>query len=212
VKAIDFYGLESAHSSSVSHTFGVDTEAPTIVSVSSTTANGTYGLGKTANVTVTFSEAVTSTGNVTITLETGTTDREVTCTVSNATTCSGTYTVQASDISGDLTAKTVAGTIADQSSNAMTDFTIPTGYNIADLKAIIIDTVAPTLTSATIPSAGNVIDLLFSKVVYHTTETGWAITMSGGASTITYSYGSGSTTLRYALSRTIGVAETGKYD
>jgi hypothetical protein len=51
-----------------------DYTAPTITSITSTTIDGTYGVGDSINVTVNFSEAVTSTGNVTVTLETGVSD------------------------------------------------------------------------------------------------------------------------------------------
>ena len=53
----------------------IDTQGPTVVSVSSTTEDGAYNFGDTINVTVTFSEAVIVTGNPQITLETGTMDR-----------------------------------------------------------------------------------------------------------------------------------------
>ena len=99
---------------------------------------------------LTFSEAVTSSGNVTVTLETGSTDRTCTFSVSNSTTASCTYTVQAGDTSSDLTVNGVSGTIADQSSNAMTNFTPAT--NLAANKAIVIDTTAPT-GSITSPAA-----------------------------------------------------------
>jgi hypothetical protein len=72
------------------------------------------------------------------------------------------------------------------------------------------DTVAPTLSSATIPSAGNVLNLGFSEPVTFGAggNAGWSFTMSGGAVTATYSSGSGSSTLVYALSRTVNSGET----
>lgn len=73
------------------------------------------------------------------------------------------------------------------------------------------DVTAPTLSSATIPSAGNVINLVFSETVSIGAggNGGLALTMSGGgAETLTYSSGSGSTTLVYSLSRTVLSGET----
>src|SRR5207249_2241663 len=81
----------------------VDTIAPTIADVTSTTADGTYGAGSAINVTVGFSEAVTlASGNLIVTLDTG-----ATVSISAfgpATSASGTYTVGAGQSSSDLNA------------------------------------------------------------------------------------------------------------
>jgi hypothetical protein len=119
-----------------------DLTAPTITDVSSDKANGSYATGEVIDIDVTFSEAVTSTGNVTVTLETGTTDRTCTFSVSNSATGTCNYTVQVGDTTSDLTVNTISGSIADQSSNAMSNFVPAT--NLAANKALIIDTTAPT--------------------------------------------------------------------
>ena len=49
----------------------VDITAPTITNITSTKADGSYRAGEVINIGITFSEAVTSTGNVTVTLDTG---------------------------------------------------------------------------------------------------------------------------------------------
>ena len=69
----------------------------------------------------------------------------------------------------------------------------------------------PVLSSATVQAAGTSINLVFSKSVSIGAggNGGFVATMSGGAVTMTYSSGSGSATLVYTLSRTIGGAETG---
>ncbi|MCK4918959.1 MAG: hypothetical protein KAS01_01080, partial [Candidatus Pacebacteria bacterium] len=54
--------------------FNLDTTNPTITNISSDKPNSTYNIEEVIDIDVTFSENVTSTGNVTITLETGTTD------------------------------------------------------------------------------------------------------------------------------------------
>jgi photosystem II stability/assembly factor-like uncharacterized protein len=129
------------------YTATVDSTAPTITSVSSDKTNGTYGVGEVIDIDVTFSEAVTSTGNVTVTLETGDTDRTCTFTVSNGTTGTCNYTVQSGDTSADLTVSSISGTIADQSANAMSSFVPAT--NLAANKDLVIDTVVPTASGAT---------------------------------------------------------------
>ena len=128
-----------------------DTTPPTITSVTSSAANGTYGVGSDINVIVNFSEPVTSTGSVTVTLETGATDRSCTFTVGNAASGSCTYTVQVGDASSDLTVNSIAGTIVDQSGNPMTDFYPET--NLANNKALVIDTATVISSDPSTPSA-----------------------------------------------------------
>ena len=113
-----------------------DTTAPTITSIFSDKADDSYTVGEVIDIDVTFSEPVTSTGDVTVTLETGTTDRTCIFSVSNATTGTCDYIVQAGDTSSDLNVASVSGTIEDQSSNEMTDFTPIT--NLADNKNLVI--------------------------------------------------------------------------
>ncbi|MBP6912589.1 MAG: Ig-like domain-containing protein [Candidatus Pacebacteria bacterium] len=122
-----------------------DSTAPTITSASSDKANGSYKAGEVIDIDVTFSEIVTSAGSVTVTLETGATDRNCTFTVTSASTGTCNYTVQAGDTTSDLTVNTISGTIADQASNAMSDFVPVT--NLAANKALVIDTADPTLQS-----------------------------------------------------------------
>jgi hypothetical protein len=93
---------------------------------------------------------VTSTGNITVTLETGDTDRTCTFSVSNATSGTCNYTVQAGDTSSDLTVSSISGTIADGAANAMVNFVPAT--NLAANKAIVIDTTAPNAPAVQRPS------------------------------------------------------------
>ncbi|MBT5224321.1 MAG: hypothetical protein HOM19_02690, partial [Candidatus Marinimicrobia bacterium] len=89
----------------------VDGVLPTIASVKSSSDNATYSTGANINITVNFSEeiSISTSGTLTVTLETGTTDREVAITaISNTTIAEGTYTVQSGDSSGDLDIKTIA--------------------------------------------------------------------------------------------------------
>ena len=130
------------------HAIAIDGILPTITKVTSTDNDGSYSVGETVNVTVSFYEPVTlSGGNLDITLETGGTDQTVTISsISSALTASGTYTVQSDDESSDLEVKTIAlsaGTLSDAAGNAMTDFSVPTGKNISDFKDIVIDGTVP---------------------------------------------------------------------
>ncbi len=121
-----------------------DTTAPTITSISSSKTNGTYNAGTVIDIDVVFSEAITSTGDITITLETGDTDRTCTFTATNEATGTCNYTVQAGDTSLDLDA-TISGTIADQAGNALSNYTPTT--TLAASKALIIDTTAPIVAT-----------------------------------------------------------------
>jgi hypothetical protein len=128
----------------------IDTTPPTISSVTSTTANGLYGIDDNVNVTVTMSEPVVlSGGPLNVTLDTG----DVVSVSSGsfpATQLTGTYTVGIGDTSADLnssaTLALAAGSITDtcdENFNTMSDFAIPSGQNLADNNAIVVDGVAP---------------------------------------------------------------------
>lgn len=168
-----------------------DTTAPTITSVSSDKTNGSYTTGVVIDIDVTFSEAVTSTGNVTVTLETGDTDRTCTFTVSNSSTGTCNYTVQAGDTTSDLTVSTISGTIADQASNAMSNF-VPT-TNLAANKALVIDTTAPTLTESS--TIGTSFDTT-PAYTFSTTEVG-TISYGGSCTSVTTSATLGSNTINF---------------
>lgn len=122
-----------------------DTTEPTIISFTSTTADGSYKSADTVNITATSSEAVFSGNTITATLDTG--DTVLLTAAANGTTLVGTYTVGAGDSSSDLTVSSFSiGTVTDIAGNAMTSTTVP-GTNIASGSAIVIDTTAPTVSS-----------------------------------------------------------------
>ena len=140
-------------------TFVADNTAPTVSSVSSTTANGSYKATQLIDVTVNFSEAVTVTGSPRIQLETGTTDRYATYSSGSGTTALHfIYTVQAGDTNSDLDYVATnslglnSGTINDAAGNAAT-LTLASPGNASSLganKNIVIDPAA----AATIPEIG----------------------------------------------------------
>lgn len=100
---------------------------------------------------MTFSETVTSAGNVTLTTDTG---RTCTFAVTSSTTGSCNYTVQAGDNTSDLNISTVSGTITDGANLSMVNFTPTT--NLATNKAIVIDTTAPSVPTNTLPNGTTV--------------------------------------------------------
>jgi hypothetical protein len=152
--AMNSFNIPSGQNIADAKDIVVETTAPTISQITSTSANGTYSIGDDINITVMFSEAVTlSGGNLVITLETGDTDQQVVITsINNATSASGTYTVQEGDQSTDLSVSNIAlssGTISDQAGNTLSDFTIPTAANLDDLKDIIVEATRPTIALIT---------------------------------------------------------------
>jgi hypothetical protein len=129
----------------------VDGVLPTVTAFSSSTANGTFGIGGTITISATTSEAIRSGNSITVTLETGTLDRTVVLTAASAgTSLTGTYTVQSGDVSTDLTAASftfVAGAVRDTAGNAMASTTMPAlASNIAQNSALVVDGVVPTMT------------------------------------------------------------------
>lgn len=119
--------------------------------LSATTANGSYNAGDVIALTATTSEPVVAGSNITVTVETGGTDRTATLTAAaNGTTLTGNYTVQAGDTSADLsvTSFTIGANTEDLSGNAMTSTALPGGQNLSDNKALVIDTTSPTTTLA----------------------------------------------------------------
>lgn len=114
-----------------------DQTAPVITSINSSVSNGTYRVGNSIPVTVTFSEPVTSTGSVTLTFETGIVDRTCTFTVVHDITATCTYIVEAGEWSEDLDVKSVSGTLSDRWGNSMTNFVPSVG--LAAQKAIAIN-------------------------------------------------------------------------
>jgi len=158
-----------------------DITPPTITNISSDKANGSYGVGEVVDIDLTFSELVTSTGNVTVTLETGTTDRQCTFTLSNATTGGCNYTVQAGDTSSDLDVKTISGTIKDAAQNAMTNFTPAT--NLATNKNLVIDTTAPTISSISSTVTANSATISWTTNEAATSQINYGLTTSYTATT-----------------------------
>jgi hypothetical protein len=125
----------------------IDTVEPYITNVTSPTANGNYHTGDVIVIQVVFSEAVTLTGTLLLTLETGTTDAVVNYTSGSGTnTLTFDYTVSSGESSSDLdyasaTALTlIGGSLLDSAGN-MTALTLPspgTAGSLGANKSIVI--------------------------------------------------------------------------
>ena len=141
----------------------VDTTAPTVASVSSSTANGAYQTAQTIAVTITFSEPVTVTGTPKLTLNTAPSQTADYASGSGSSTLTFNYTVQAGDTAADLDYAATnslalnGGTIKDTATNNAT-LTLPTvgGANsLGGQKNLVIDTTNPTATVTTPAGNGN---------------------------------------------------------
>ncbi|KAF0219268.1 MAG: putative hemagglutinin/hemolysin [Geobacteraceae bacterium] len=130
----------AGNSASSDMTLVWDTTAPRVIAATSTTANGHYKAGSAVNVTVNFSEPVSSAG-LTITLNAGAS--VTTGALTNTASFSGIYTVAAGENSADLNVTGITGTITDAATNGTTNPAVPAGQNLADAKDIVVDTTAP---------------------------------------------------------------------
>ncbi|NNG25185.1 Ig-like domain-containing protein [Telluria aromaticivorans] len=132
--------------------------AAAVVSVSSSTANGSYNAGDLITLTVSFDREVdvdTTGGLPTLQLETGSTDRTASYAGGSGTaTLSFSYTVQAGDTSADLNYTSTGAlalngaTIMAAGNGANADLVLPVPGAAGSLganKAIVLDTAAPLL-------------------------------------------------------------------
>lgn len=195
---------------------------PRITDVTSSTADDIYKVGDTITIIATFSEAVTVDtvgGTPTLLLETGSVDRIATyVSGSGGNTLTFTYTVQAGDISADLnyqstTALSLNGaTIRGATANdaVLTLPALGNANSLAGNKAIVIDGVAATVSSVSVPAngtyvAGQNLDFTvnLSESVTVNTSGGTpriAITLdTGGTAYASYVSGSGTNALVFRL-------------
>jgi len=197
--------LASASSLAGGKAITIDTTAPTITTFSSSTADGTYTVGDSVNITATASESVQSGATFIATLDTGAT---VTLTAASVgTSLTGTYTVASGHYSSDLTVSSfAAGTVLDTAGNQLTSTTVPSGVNnIAGSKAIVIDT--PRVINVTSSSSNGVytegetvtVQVVFSTAVTVAGAGTPTLTLETGTSdaVVNYSSGSGTTTLNF---------------
>ena len=144
----------------------IDTTAPFISSVSSTTMSGTYGTGNSINITLNFSETVTLTGG-TLTLNLNNGQTKTITTINNVSSAVATYTITSGVAESiailDLSSVSYTGTIQDAAGNALVT-TIPIAPNNLSFAMISIADI-PVITSITSASpdgsyaAGSTIDV-----------------------------------------------------
>jgi hypothetical protein len=214
---------------------------PKVTDVSSTTPDGSYKVGDTIFLTVTFDQAVVvdgSGGTPTLLLETGGIDHGATyVSGSGSNTLTFACTVQAGDASTDLdyastSALALNGGTVRSGAGVDAVLTLPaTGgaSSIAGQHAIVVDGVAPTVVSVDAPAngtyvAGQTLDLTvnYSEAVTVDTAGGTpriAVTLdTGGTAYAEYISGSGTTALvfRYTVAAgqddATGIALAGAID
>ncbi|MCS6153776.1 DUF4347 domain-containing protein [Shewanella baltica] len=201
-----------------------DTTPPTISAVTSSTANGTHKVGDVVSIQVNFDESVTVTGAPQLTLETGTTDRVASCASGTGTSMTCTYTVQAGDITSDLdyvATNSLAlngGTIRDAAANNATlTLASPGAANsLGANKAIVIDGVAPTVSSVSVPAnatyiTGQNLDFTINFNDNVTVNTGGGtpqLSITVGATTRQATYQSGSGTGALLFRYTVQAGES----
>ncbi|MFD2556505.1 tandem-95 repeat protein [Sphingobacterium tabacisoli] len=201
----------------------VNSISPKVISVSASTANGTYKVDDVIALTVTFDQTVmvnTGGGIPTLLLETGAIDRMSTYVSGDGSnTLTFNYTVQSGDISADLDYQSTAALSLNGSSikNIHDDvaiLTLPTvgsSNSIAGQRAIVIDGVVPTVTSVAVPTNGYYLlnqnldfTVNFSEAVLVNTVGGTprlSLTIGGQTAYANYLSGSGSPALvfRYVV-------------
>jgi len=189
----------------------LDITDPSVLNVSSSNSDGSYGTGEIINIMVTFSEPVFVTGIPQLILETGSTDAVISYTSGNETdTLIFTYTVIIGHNSSDLdyfSTNALSGTIKDFVGNDA-DRTLASpgalgslGYN----KDIIIETTPPDVTniSSSKPDGtygtGEIIDIMvtFSEPVFVTGIPQLTLETGSIDAVINYVSGSGTDTLTF---------------
>ena len=216
----------SSNSLGDNRNLNVDGVIPTITSVSSDVSDGTYRLGQTIPIKVTFSEAVVVTGTPQLTLETGTNDAVVdysgTGSGSNALTFN--YTVAAGHSVSDLDYVSTSalalngGTIKDVAGNAsVLTLASPNATNsLGDNKDFVIDGIVPTVASvsSTITDGtyktNDVIPILitFSEAVTVTGTPQLTLETGTNDASVNYATGSGSSILTFYYTVAAGHASS----
>jgi hypothetical protein len=195
-----------ANALSDTQTINIDSDAPTITSITSTIANGAYDEGSVITIDVTFSENILN-NSTTLTLDTGAT--AIYTSGAGTNTFTYTYTVGAGENSSDLNVTALLSTnLQDASGNAL-DTTLPVGLNLSNNKDIEIDTIDAEITNITsIIADGSynepdviTIDVTFNDIISGVNST---LTLDTGA-TATYLSGDGTNTYRYTY--TVGPGE-----
>tara|TARA_Y100000768_G_scaffold338333_1_gene280983 strand:+ start:1632 stop:7229 length:5598 start_codon:yes stop_codon:yes gene_type:complete len=157
----------------------IDNIGPSVTAVSSSTEDGAYKAGEIIVISVSFNEITTVIGTPKITLETGAADGVgVYSSGSGSTVLSFNYTVEISHNSPDLayTSTTAlnlyGGTIKDRVGlNADLILPVPgQPSSLSSNKNIVIDNIAPTISTSSVQDNGVLPVLADSKIIFTTSE------------------------------------------
>ncbi|MFZ5631173.1 MAG: Ig-like domain-containing protein [Spirochaetota bacterium] len=221
----DAAGNAATAVSSTSVTY--DVTGPSVSSVSSSTADGTYGTGASISIQVVFNEAVTvntTGGTPQLTLGMSPSAKTISyVSGSGSTTLNFTYTVAAGESTSDLEVNNASalsangGTLRDAAGNNAT-LTLPVGggTSLGGSKAIVIDGVAPTVTNITSSladgtyKAGQVvpIQVTFSEAVKITGTPQITLTTTDPSTTRAIDYTSGDGTATLTFNYTVQAGDT----
>ncbi|MEN2388563.1 Ig-like domain-containing protein, partial [Comamonas sp. A7-5] len=144
----------------------VEQPNPQVLGVDTSTPDGTYKVGDQIQIQVQFDQSVfvdSNGGTPTLLLETGAIDRTATyVSGSGSNTLTFVYTVQAGDLSTDLnyastTALSLNGAQIRNGANDVAILTLPNlsgSDSLASHADLVVDGVAPTVTSVSVPASG----------------------------------------------------------
>jgi hypothetical protein len=228
----------SGNTGTATRSFVYDSTAPTMSSVTSSTANGSYKAGASISIQVSFNDAVSVTGTPTLALNSS--GSASYSSGSGSSTLTFTYTIAAGENAADLdyaatTSLALAGgTIKDAAANNAI-LTLPTVGGASSLggqKNIVIDTTAPTnafsLTGVTTvggfpvafyPGAGSTIFYNPAAGIgarAFTVRANVTDVTAGGASATTQSFSAGTSNMTHTNATTVtpgsGIFETNAFD
>ena len=193
-------------SSSTTSRFVLDRTPPAVASMTVASSTGVLGVGAISTLSVVFSEAVTASGALTLTLNNG---GVATYVSGSGNTLQFAYTVLAGQDTSRLAVSSIGlngGSITDRSGNAAALAALPV---LAGAPAV--DTLAPTVTSVVTPP--DVTTLVTGQSITFTVTLSEAVTVTGApvltlndGGTATYVSGSGGTVLLF--SHTVAAGHT----
>ena len=175
-----------------------DSTAPTVSSITTQKADGSYTVGETVDILIAYSEVVTvntASGSPTLKIETGAPDRDAVYVSGSGTdTLTFRYTVEAGDNTTDLdyhasTPFSLNGaTIKDPAGNNADNTLVSAGGSgsIGQANAIVIDAIVPTITAQTSTAGTTSIALTISEAVTGTPDASdFTVLVNGAANTVT---------------------------